>query len=526
MTDVRELAAWHAQLDRARTGRELLDLLLSPADAKRRIRAMPAQDLYHFVVRIGLADATELLALASPEQVRTFFDFDAWKKDRLSIKRVDPWLEALTNAGPEALMRGLLALDDEVLNWIVRRSVRIYAIDEPEEFEPPDGEYVLTPDGRMCIVFPEPSPRDLPVKVFLDWLMRSDPAHCYNLFVHASSALDSVLEEQAWRWRSGRMADLGYVDPYEAPVVYTPPRPDQIRAARASLPGDVAPASHWLAPLVAPADRLQAAVDHLPPEPRRAVQEALAYLANMALAADRVEPWDLEGQRPVLDRVRAGLLLGLDALAGADADPARDAALLVDTSLVLVFRTGHARVLEAARPLTKAVQAKRLAGPGGRVDGVDLAALRPWAESLSARHPQRPDGTPFATPADLETARQRATLIAELADVAGDARPPEAGLAAWLFTQLTLDLLGLEGRSTLPLVRVAEAHRAIFRDGQLRADARAAAGVAWRRLGGRTDAALDAILAEAIEQMGHVAPETAADEPRFLPMWRVGPPAA
>jgi hypothetical protein len=485
---------------------------------------MPAQDLYHFVVRIGLSDATELLALASPEQVRTFFDFDAWKKDRLSIKRIDPWLEALTNAGPEALMRGLLALDDEVLNWIVRRSVRVYAIEDPEEFEPPEGEYVLTPDGRMCIVFPEPAPRDLPVKVFLDWFMRSDPAHCYNLLVHASSALDSVLEEQAWRWRSGRMADLGYVDPYEAPVVYTPPRPDQIRAAKATLPGDVAPASHWLAPLVAPADRLQAAIEALPAEPRRAVQEGLAYLANMALAADRVEPWDLDGQRPVLDRVRAGLLLGLDALAGADADPARDAALLADTSLVLIFRTGYARIVEAVRPLQKAVQAKRLAGPGGRVDAVDLAPLRPWAEALSARHPQRPDGAPFAAPADLETARGRVALLAELADVAGDARPHDAGVGAWLFTRLTLDLVGIEG-GALPLDRVAEAHRALFHAGHLRPEARAAARDAWRRLGGRTDAALDAVLAEAVEQMGGVAPETAANEPRFLPLWIVGTPA-
>jgi hypothetical protein len=524
MTDPHELSTWQSRLEKARNGRELLDLLLSASDAKRRVRQMPAQDLYHYVTRIGLADSAELLALTTPEQVQAFLDFEAWRRDRLSVKRLDPWLETLLHAGPEVLYRSLMALDDELLNWIVRRSVTVIAIEDPDDFHPPEGEYVLTPDGRMCIVFPEPSPRDLPIKIFLDALMRNDPAYCYNLLVHAASALDSVLEDTASRWRAGRMADLGYVDPHEALVVYTPPRPDQIRAARASMPGDGAPPTHWLAPVVEPADRLQAALDRLDANGRRTMQEGLTLLVNMALAADRVEAWDVEGQKPVLDRVRAGLLLGLDALAGPEGDAARDAALLAETSLIFVFRTGYARALEVAGPLRRAARDRKLAGPGGRVDAVDLSALRPWAESLTRRHPERPDGRPFASPVELEEARRAVDVLIDVVAAAGDDRPEDAALGAWLFTRLTLDLLGLEG-TTLPSDQLEHAREALFARGVVRPEARLAARDAWRRMGGRTEAALDALLAEAEEQIGGVAPETRL-EARFVPIWRVGRPTA
>lgn len=517
-----DLHAWRATLARARGGSALLDALIEPHDAARLIPKLPIDDLHAYVHRIGLADADAVLALASGAQVRGMLDTDIWTRDTLALDRIDPWLTALMRAGPKVLTARLLDLDDGLLNWLIRRSVETIVVDDPNDFEAPDGEYVVTPDGALCIRFPHGEPRDLPIKVFLDRLMRDDAELCINLLVHSQVALDSNLEDDAYRWRSGRMADRGYVDYYDALAIYTAPRPDQVRDAQAAIPGDAPAVERWLVPVLAPAARLADAFTALDSDAIEAVQGALGYIANMALSADRVEPWDEPAQVATLDRLRAGLVLGLDALAGPDADPARDAEVLAKTTLALVFRTGYARTLEVAAPLRRPLRDELLTGLGGRVDGVDLPALRPWAESLTDRHPQSPDG-PFINGDQLAHARHRAELIAELARVAGRDRPRAIGIGAWLITWMARDLIGLDGPGALPADRLADAHRALFARGRFTPAAREAAADWWRRAGGDDPFALEQLVDAATESLAGVDP---ADlDPRYLPLWFIGEPA-
>lgn len=515
-----DLHVWRAGIARARGGRALLDALIEPHDAARLVPALPIDDLHAYVHRIGLADADGVLALASGEQVRGMLDTDVWVRDRLSLDRLDPWLTALMRAGPKVLCERMLDLDDGLLNWLVRRSVEVDVIDDPEEFEAPEGEYVVTPDGRLCVRFPHGDKRDLPVKLFLDRMMRDAPDFCLNLLVHAQVALDTNLEEDAYRWRSGRMADRGYVDYYDALVIYTAPRADQVEAARDAIPTDAPAVERWLVPVLAPDARLAAAFGALDPEALDVVQGALGYIANMALSADRVEPWDEDGHHETLDRIRAGLVLGLDRLAGPEPDPRRDAKVLGETALAMIFRAGYARTLDAAKPLRAASRDGLLRGPDGPVDAVDLPTLRPWADALSLRHPRRPDG-PLSTGAQLDVARAHAEQIAALGRVAGPDRPVEIGLGAWLATWMTRDLIGLDGPGTLPPDRLTDAHRALFADGGLTPNARAAAAGWWRRAGGQSEAALAALLDAMTDALAGLDP---ADlDPRFITLWVVAP---
>lgn len=515
-----EFNGWRAKLARARGGQRLLDALIEPHDAARLIPALPVDDLHAYIHRIGLADADGVLALASGQQVRALLDTDVWTRDRVALDRLDPWLSALMQAGPEVLVQRLLDLDDSLLNWLVRRSVRVEVIEDPDSFDPPDDEHVVTPDRRLVVIFPESDARDLPVKIFLDRMMRDDPALCVNLLVQSQAALDSNLEEDAYRWRTGRMADRGYVDYYEALVIYTAPRPDQISDAREALPGGAPPVERWLVPVMAPEARLAAAFTALAPEALDVVQGALGYVANMALSADRIEAWDDVAAEQTLARLRAGLVLGLDALAGPEADAERDAEVLSATALALIFRTGYARTLDAVKPLRRAARDGLLSGPEGRLDGIDLAALEPWAEALGDRHPRTPDG-PASRAADLTRMQRHAALIAALARAAGKGRPRAVGIGRWLLTWMARDLVGLEGPGPLPPERVEHAHRALFADGALRADARAAARDWWTRAGGEAGPAgrqaLGCLL-DALEQAAAAVAPTDL-EPRFLPLW-------
>lgn len=514
-----DLGVWRAGLDRARNGHALLDALISPADAAQLVPKLPSEDLHAFIHQIGLADCTELLSLASGKQVREILDLEVWTRDRLSVERIDPWLNALMHAGPKVLAQRLLDLDDEVLNWVVRRSVTAVVIEDPEDFQPPDTEHVVTPDGRLVVLFPDPSERDLPVKIFLDVLMRDDSALCINLLLGASAALDSTLEEHAYRWRSARMADRGYVDYYEALVVYAPPPTDAVDGKATPSDAQHRDPHRWLAPIVEAEDRLMAAFSALDPEILAEVHDELGYVANMILSADRLDPWDFDAQAVSLQRLQAGLVLGLDVLGGGD--PERDAAVLCDHPLSLVFRHGYARMVAAARP-ARAVR-RALRTEADPVGAVDLADLHGWAEALVAdRHPRKPDGSPLASADDLRLATQAATRIAALVSAAGDDRPTETGLATWLTTRLALHLMGRDAEPAIPADALEAAHRALFSaPGELSPEARAEGFVWWADRGADPEV-LPVLLDEIVHELGQVRPE--ALEPRFARLFRVGQP--
>src|SRR5688500_17627098 len=82
--------------------------ILAEKDPAAAVQALPVSDLYHLVKDLGLEDAHELIALASPDQFQGLLDLDVWAVERLddaAVERLDdaavrPWLEALVAAGP------------------------------------------------------------------------------------------------------------------------------------------------------------------------------------------------------------------------------------------------------------------------------------------------------------------------------------------------------------------------------------------------------------------------------------------
>ena len=85
--EVIPLSRWRAALARARRGRRA-DALISEPDAAQLVPQVPVQDLYYAIKEVGIADAYEVVALATPEQVRGFLDLDVWERDTIDEKRI------------------------------------------------------------------------------------------------------------------------------------------------------------------------------------------------------------------------------------------------------------------------------------------------------------------------------------------------------------------------------------------------------------------------------------------------------
>src|SRR5688500_17414435 len=95
-------------------GYKRVDALLSAEDPEAAVTALSPPELYELVAQVGFADTTDLIALATPEQIRGCLDIEAWDRDRPIVNAMKPWLQALIEAGFEKLGLAWERLDPEL----------------------------------------------------------------------------------------------------------------------------------------------------------------------------------------------------------------------------------------------------------------------------------------------------------------------------------------------------------------------------------------------------------------------------
>ncbi len=412
------LSRWRAALARARRGRKA-DAIISEPDAAQLVPSLPVQELYYAIKEVGLADAAELVALATPEQVQGFVDLDTWERDHLDERRVDAWLETLADAGYEKLGAVVDELDPEVIALWLQRQARIYDLSIEETPQEPEGHFYPTPDRFYLLDILPGGEEGKALERILDWLYRYDLELGRRIMMAAKWELGSDLEEHAYRWRQGRMADLGYVDFYEALSIYqwldpasvkldehtfVAPPPETPTELPAVLAGSLDEAGFFGKALGTLAS--EAEVERL--------HAALVLLINKAMAADLVDPGDFEHGKEALARAVAYVGLGLEYLSRGDA--ARAGQALGSVALERIFRVGFSLTLQVK------TLADTLVTKGG-VDPIGLEA--PWDDVMRALRQRRPeypraldtpptDGTrPFATLADVARAAAALETIAK-----------------------------------------------------------------------------------------------------------------
>lgn len=341
-----ELRALRAALAQAR-GRRRLDVILDARDPQALVRALPADELYLTVRDVGLGDAAVLVQLASPDQLKTFLDLDAWTRDGFDVRRALPWLRA-ARAGahlePRAAARWarkLAALDPELLALVLRTTLRLHDLEQDPDPEIASDRFMRTPEGKLVVEFLVDGVEYAAVRGLIDDLYAEDPFKATRLLSSLAWEAPSELEETALRWRAGRLADLGHPSLEEALSWFA--RPPRGPAAPPAPPHR--PPGFLLATLArgSPLDRAAA---RLSPEERDALDAQLVAAANAVLVADAIDPGDVDAVRAAFESARGYLDLGLERLAGGD--DARAAEVLAATPVKRIFQEGFGRVLELA----------------------------------------------------------------------------------------------------------------------------------------------------------------------------------
>jgi hypothetical protein len=262
----------------------------------------------------------------------------------------------------------------------------------------------MTPDGFYLLELKAEMVLKIHPFTLLDALYQYDPTAAHLLLSEVRVELPTQIEEEALRFRSGRINDLGFAAPDEAailfsrPVIRQPlPRPQKlIDSKRTRLPSMYAePLSetsllHQALSLITDLERLS----HL--------EQEIVWAINSAIIAYGEKTNDIKQINDIAERVRDTVSLGLESLlVKQDPDcPLDDAAaanaveLLDAWSIIDLFRHGFATALGLQQEVQQALRdpgfsawynlpdTKQSDEPGDRLD-------RTFVTALLGRHPLR-----------------------------------------------------------------------------------------------------------------------------------------
>ncbi|WP_199243137.1 DUF6178 family protein [Vitiosangium sp. GDMCC 1.1324] len=374
--------------------RKRMDALVESRDARALVRSLPAEDLYFTVMEVGLADATELVQLASPEQFRIFVDLGGWKKDQISPHEVLTWLRAARGDASEDFLLKLRKMDAEVLEYLLREFTLIHDLEENPDVHV-EGVTLETPEGRYLVEFKGvEGPELAALRSILNDLIADNPFEAVRFLEATRWEVPGEMEETAYRFRTARLQDLGFPPLEEAARLFS-----RVDTGPAPAPA----VSAALAAAREQPNYLEAVFRDLDEVERDNLEAELRYLANATLVAEVEDPGDLDAIRRVGEITRDYLLLGLEHLTGGD--PSRAAQVVRDTELRRVFQVGFSLTLALK------FRAERLMKqPLAQVEGTPLLFPEETAavEALRRKRPRRALKVPGAEPVPFRSRRELA----------------------------------------------------------------------------------------------------------------------
>lgn len=432
---------------------------------------LPVQELLFAIQEIGRSDSGDLVALATPEQFQAFVDLTAWKRDRVDLDELAEWLEVILSLEDDPFLEKLRTMDPELISVGLRRFCTVIQVEDPEEdpiadtdleaWWTPDRWFVLVPRAPWSVDGPDPSDRhpsgqdpsgldpydenswESPTQEetegyrlavsLMSRYYRVAPHLARALLQDALSGTESEHEEFAYRWRSGRVADLGYETHAEAlgVLAYLDPTSvlgslsmtaDSPRYDRDPIdPTDPASLGGVLMEPWLPGSQerfLDACLQGLPTDERDHLAIGYTFLANRVAAATLTPPGDLEEMQETLARARRGLNLGLIYLASGEEARGRD--VLGHLHQTTIFRVGHSLTLQLQRLVSTLRNKGRLSLARQGTTLLD-APWREVAEGLSQRFPalsrafDSPPAPGFRPILTLEDLAHGAALVEDLA---------------------------------------------------------------------------------------------------------------
>lgn len=208
------------QLDlvRQQQGKDKYTLLINSQRAERLVPRLHPQEIYLALNELGAEDATDLLALASPEQTNLLLDLDCWDNDTLSPILSLHWLGLLLSTGPDNCCRLIRELDAEILALFLNKHLTItHGI---EVFDSDDADNAKRLESLYDIDYASEDAAKIIGALLRIWSEQEQESYLLVMEMIRSEQL-TTLEEEVYQSRNNRLLDLGILPTSEAKSIYT-----------------------------------------------------------------------------------------------------------------------------------------------------------------------------------------------------------------------------------------------------------------------------------------------------------------
>lgn len=335
-------------------------ILLSPYP-QGIVRNLPPIELFFTLKGSSLDLAVELLSYAKATQIQFLFDLDCWYKDRLRPERIASWLILLFEAGEDKVLEWLSIADWDFLIAMMQKFVKIHKrpddVDllEAYDYLPPytldDVYFVEFKDDRLEFYF----------RRIIEIVRETWPETYFALMESLIWEIPLEVEERAFRFRNGRLADEGIPDYYTALEVYTylhPKKLTKVEPLQRALPHEKAEEGEseeepeevekpvfYLIPYEEGELLVhRALVSITERETLERLQRELAWLATKVILVDHPVIDEIEEVKKGIRKMWAFLNLGLEYLSSENLEIARE--LLRNHYLEEIFRVAGTALRE------------------------------------------------------------------------------------------------------------------------------------------------------------------------------------
>ena len=322
-----------------------LALILEDVDPAGLVAELEPQEYHLLLNEIGLNDSYVLLPLATEEQLTFCLDRELWRHDDYLPEKGIEWLDLLMAAEEEEQLVELLPhLDFGLLLLMIMHEITVGGgIGDLTTDDERQTEWDHSFDNIFMITFRNDKTSEL-VGRFLDLIFRTDKDLYLGLMQGVKNEVSHEVEEHCRRFRSGRLADLGFPERLDALTIYTMVDPESfhLEEAKKALSAERDPI---LPSLFRHDDSL------LGRTLRRAdsadLLRELQYLITCALVVEDADSDDDERAEAILLRVHGYLTIALEYLVWDD--EARAVDTVNNDYLKHLFQLGYTLVRQLRR---------------------------------------------------------------------------------------------------------------------------------------------------------------------------------
>ena len=324
------------------------------------VRNLPPQELFLTLKASSLDVAVELLSYAKGTQIQFMFDIDAWFKDRIKAERVASWIILLFEAGEDKVLEWLRIADWDFLIAIFQKFVKVYK--KPDDMELIEAMDFLPPytlDDFYFIEFKNES-LEFYFRRMLEIIRSEMPKTYFALMESVIWEIPAEVEERAYRWRNGRLADEGIPEYFEALDVYTPTHPKSLRKIDPkylALEGEVQPSINIIV-YEKPEELFIFKVLELIKDSNQInrLKKELAWLANKVIITDNVVIDEIEQVQKSLEKIWSSLNMGLEYLSSENLEVGKR--FLEEHFLEDIFRVAQTVLRELRKYALRMVKSK------------------------------------------------------------------------------------------------------------------------------------------------------------------------